>query len=123
MCTLTRRTLRAGTTTCCYYGTLHTDSTLALAEQCRKQGQRAFVGKICMDRHGGEHYVEASAEDSLVETRRFIDAFPASTLVKPILTPRFAICCDEPLLEGLGQLMAQNKDLPCQTCVRQSSFD
>lgn len=114
---LLHSTLRAGTTTCCYYGTLHTDSTLELAQHCKSAGQRAFVGKICMDRHGGEDYVEASAEHSLVETNRYLDNFPASEIVKPILTPRFAICCDEPLLEGLGALMAANKDLACQTWV------
>lgn len=32
------------TTTCCYYGTLHLKSTMALADIAHVYGQRAFIG-------------------------------------------------------------------------------
>lgn len=115
-----RRTLRTGTTTCCYYGSLHADSTLELARICAQRGQRAFVGKVCMDRHGGQDYQEASHEESLDATKRWLQDFQhvdRKDLVRPILTPRFAICCSKPLLDGLGDILRQDPCLSLQTCV------
>lgn len=39
----------------------------------------------------------------------------AQALVQPIITPRFAIACSDELLEGLGQMLARDPSLPCQT--------
>lgn len=76
-------------------------------------GQRAFVGKCCMDRHSPQDYVETT-EDSLRSTQSFIsyfDTLPAPpagqpSLVQPIITPRFALSCTAPLLRSLGELAA-----------------
>lgn len=111
-------TLRAGTTTCCYYGTIHNDATLLLAQSCANRGQRAFVGKVCMDRNGGPTYQEESAEASLADTCSYVAAFKQlglGPLVQPILTPRFAICCTDSLLKGLGDMMSADPTLPLQT--------
>ncbi|KAJ3021346.1 hypothetical protein HKX48_008742 [Thoreauomyces humboldtii] len=117
------RSLRCGTTTAAWYGTLHVPGTKVLAQTCARLGQRAFVGKVCMDRHGGDGYVEDGTEESLQTTREFIDAFDgmegcgtdsAKDLVTPIITPRFAVSCTPELLKGLGEL-AKERSLPIQT--------
>ncbi|GAA5941451.1 uncharacterized protein JCM15063_006106 [Sporobolomyces koalae] len=123
-----QRVINSGTTTCCWYGTLHM-TTKILAAICHRKGQRAFVGKCNMDRNSAPNYQEDSAEKSLADTEEYV-AFVRdhcckpladaknrnlSSLVQPILTPRFAISCSDPLLEGLGQMMDRDPDLPLQT--------
>ncbi|XXG99921.1 hypothetical protein Hte_006262 [Hypoxylon texense] len=111
--------LRQGVTTAAYYGSLHAEATDVLADVCLAKGQRAFVGKCNMNRNAPASYRDASAAASLRDTEaciahvRGID--PAGALVKPVLTPRFAIACDPALLEGLGAIAAANPDLPIQT--------
>eukprot|EP00966_Prymnesium_polylepis_P312136 7212156-Prymnesium_polylepis.1 len=46
-----RRTLSYGTTACVYFGTIHTDAAVALGATAQALGQRAFVGKVNMDRN------------------------------------------------------------------------
>lgn len=67
-----QRTIDCGTTTACYYATLHLDATKILAEVANKRGQRAFVGKCQMDRNAPDYYVEASAAQSIEDTKAFI---------------------------------------------------
>lgn len=50
------RTLRSGSTTCCYFGTNHRSGTLILAEEAVRQGQRAFVGKVCANCNIPDYY-------------------------------------------------------------------
>ncbi|XP_027564759.1 guanine deaminase isoform X2 [Neopelma chrysocephalum] len=67
-----RRTLKNGTTTACYFATIYTDTSLLLAEIIDKFGQRAFVGKVCMDMNDSvPQYKEITAE-SVQETERFV---------------------------------------------------
>jgi guanine deaminase len=40
-----------GTTTCSYYATLHLEASKLLVDIVREQGQRAYVGKVSMDRN------------------------------------------------------------------------
>ncbi|KAI1468566.1 guanine deaminase [Daldinia caldariorum] len=111
--------LRQGVTTASYYGSLHAEATKVLADICLEKGQRALVGKCNMDRNAPEYYRDASAAASLADTRdcvahvRRID--PEARLLRPVLTPRFAITCSPELLRGLGALAAANPDLPIQT--------
>jgi guanine deaminase len=90
-------------------------------------GQRAFIGKCCMDRNAPNNYIE-TAESSLAATHDFLDHFESSPihsaskaqrripLVQPILTPRFAVSCTPTLLSALGALSASRKpSLPVQT--------
>ncbi|XP_069481910.1 guanine deaminase-like isoform X2 [Ambystoma mexicanum] len=110
-----RRTLRNGTTTACYFPTIHTDTSLILADIANLFGQRAFVGKVCTDRN--EMYPEYK-EDTytcIIETKRFLDAllnrkYPR---VKPILTPSSAMSCTEELMSELSNL-AVSRDLHIQ---------
>lgn len=124
-----RRIIDAGTTTCCYYGTLHLEATQILAKIVHAHGQRAFVGKCNMNRES-EDYVEPSTAASLDATNALIKHIrsisgetysPSHTLVHPILTPRFAISCTSDLLDGLGSIAASDKDLRIQTHVSENA--
>ncbi len=106
-----RRTLRNGTTTCCYFATLHVDATLELARVVQQLGQRALVGKVCMDRNAPATYVEASAAASLADTVRVLDQIDAMACptVQAVLTPRFVPTCSSELMHGLGALARERR--------------
>ncbi|XP_030049725.1 guanine deaminase isoform X2 [Microcaecilia unicolor] len=103
---IVRRTLRNGTTTACYFATIYTDSSLLLAEIANNYGQRAFVGKVCMDINNCAANYKETTDESIAETERFIKEFLERKYcrVKPIITPRFAVSCSEELLQELGEL-------------------
>ncbi len=67
-----KRTLKMGTTTACYYASLHAAASLILAKKVTKHGQRALVGKVNMNCCQYDDYVE-SQEDSVKETEMFIE--------------------------------------------------
>lgn len=103
-----RRTLNNGTTLASYFATNHKDSSIILAEEAIRCGQRALVGKVCSNRFSPDFYVENTA-DSLRDTEKFIKRLIAlnNPLVKPIVTPRFALSCNAELMSGLGELAAK----------------
>ncbi|KAK5557783.1 hypothetical protein LTR46_003961 [Exophiala xenobiotica] len=111
--------IKQGVTTCSYYGSLHGEATKVLADICLAKGQRALIGKCNMDRNAPDYYRDKNAAESMAVTKDVIDHVhsldPSGALIKPILTPRFAICCDDELLANLGSLATQNPDLPIQT--------
>ena len=51
-----RSTLDSGTTSASYFATIHVESSLILARVCHSLGQRAWVGKVCMDRNSPDSY-------------------------------------------------------------------
>ncbi|NXC73613.1 GUAD deaminase, partial [Anhinga anhinga] len=104
-----RRTLKNGTTTACYFATIYTDTSLLLADIIDKFGQRAFVGKVCMDMNDTVPQYKEITADSVQETER----------VQPIITPRFGPSCTEDLLSALGDL-AQTFDLHVQSHISEN---
>jgi guanine deaminase len=127
---LVHAALSSGTTTAFYYGTIHLEATQALADACAQQGQRGFVGKVNMDQHSMDGYVE-STEESLRDTETFIqyvkslprhalDAPKSPALVQPVVTPRFIPTCSPALLQGLGDL-ARKHDVWIQSHASESS--
>ncbi|CUA76170.1 guanine deaminase [Rhizoctonia solani] len=118
------RVLNSGTTTCCYYGTLHLEATETLAKIVHNKGQRAFVGKCNMNRNSGS-YQEDSTAQSIQRTQTLISSIRALSptsppLVHPILTPRFAISCTTELLHALGDLAKQDPTLAIQTHISEN---
>ncbi|RGP76862.1 guanine deaminase [Fusarium longipes] len=115
--------LRQGITTASYYGSRHAEATRILADICHAKGQRAFVGKCNMDRNAPDYIREESASVSLQETKECIahiralepDDDTIEGLVKPVVTPRFAICCTDELLRGLGDMVQSDDTLTMQT--------
>jgi guanine deaminase len=111
--------LQQGITTASYYGSHHGEATCILADTCYEKGQRALVGKCNMNRNAPDWYRDPSISDSLRETRALIQHVqgldPEARLVKPVITPRFAISCESDLLSGLGAIAQEYPDLPIQT--------
>ncbi|KAH6894984.1 guanine deaminase [Coprinopsis sp. MPI-PUGE-AT-0042] len=126
--------VNAGTTTCCYYATLHLESSKVLADVVHAAGQRGFIGKCNMNRESPSYYVESSPEESVQATKDLISyirtlptsrckhaaAGTAQPLVQPIITPRFAISCTPPLLSSLGDLAASEPDVLIQTHISEN---
>uniref|UniRef100_A0A4W4FXI5 Amidohydrolase-related domain-containing protein n=1 Tax=Electrophorus electricus TaxID=8005 RepID=A0A4W4FXI5_ELEEL len=67
-----KRTLRNGTTTACYFATIHTDASLLLGQIADDLGQRALVGKVCMDINPMVPQYKELLDESKDETLRFI---------------------------------------------------
>lgn len=118
-----RRTLAHGTTTAAYYATIHVPSTNLLADLCLSMGQRAFIGRICMDNLGPDYYVDESADQSLKLTQESIEHIkaidPSYALISPILTPRFAPACSVDAMTRLGALHRET-GLPVQTHISEN---
>ena len=106
--------LAHGTTTAVYFGSIHVEGTLTLAEACHRRGQRAVIGRVAMDHPGTcpDFYRDPSAEAALAETERFAEALAAldpggSPRALPAITPRFVPACTDALLSGLGAMAAR----------------
>ncbi|GLV44701.1 Dihydropterin deaminase [Carabus blaptoides fortunei] len=114
------RTLAHGTTTACYFATIHLDSSLALCEAAIQAGQRAFVGKVNMNVLCPAELTETN-EESIAHTEQFIQAVLAKNcdLVQPVITPRFALSCDMELLSKLGDI-AKKYNLNIQSHISEN---
>ncbi|KAI0164676.1 guanine deaminase [Xylariaceae sp. FL1272] len=115
-----RRTLSHGTTTAAYYATIDVGATNLLADLCLSMGQRAFIGRVCMDRLGTDYYRDETPEQAMFATRATIDHIRSIDsnfeLVSPIITPRFAPSCSGELLSQLAHLQKET-NLPVQTHI------
>lgn len=125
-----RRIVNSGTTTCCYYGSLHLEATKVLASLVHDAGQRAFVGKCNMNQNCPPNYIESSVKESVDTTLdliNYIEQLPKSAcgepLLHPILTPRFAISCTEELLARLGEVAQKNPKLAIQTHISENKAE
>ncbi len=115
---LARELVKNGTTRVCMFSSLHTDATLVLMQALEEAGISGFVGKVNMDRNGGESLQETTQE-SQRETLRWLEACKGFENVKPILTPRFSPSCTEALMGFLGRLAAE-RNLPVQSHLSES---
>uniref|UniRef100_A0A8C2YZ33 Guanine deaminase n=1 Tax=Cyclopterus lumpus TaxID=8103 RepID=A0A8C2YZ33_CYCLU len=111
-----KRTLRNGTTTACYFATIHTDASLLLGKIANDFGQRAFVGKVCMDRNDSVKHYKETNQESQEETSLLKRKYP---LVRPVVTPRFALSCTGALLGQLGAI-AKNNNLHIQSHISEN---
>lgn len=108
-----RRTLSHGTTTAAYYATIDVPATNLLTDLCLAIGQRAFVGRVCMDRPGlnPDYYRDESAEAAIKATEQTIEHIrsvdPKMDLVAPVLTPRFAPSCTPESMNALAKLQKE----------------
>ncbi|KFY81843.1 hypothetical protein V500_11031, partial [Pseudogymnoascus sp. VKM F-4518 (FW-2643)] len=117
------RTLSHGTTTAAYYATISVPATNLLADLCLAAGQRALIGRCCMDSLAPDYYRDAGPDESIADTKATIAHIasidPGHALVKPIITPRFAPSCSRKLLTGLGELQKET-GLPVQTHISEN---
>ena len=107
-----------GTTRVVMFSSLHRESTLVLMEELEKAGVTGYVGKVNMDRNGGENYQETTQE-SMDETVKWIEQCNFEH-VKPVITPRFTPTCTNELMEFLGKLAAE-KDMPIQSHLSENT--
>ncbi|XP_067014300.2 guanine deaminase [Anabrus simplex] len=115
-----KHTVACGTTTACYFATIHLQSSMILADIVEKVGQRGLIGKINMNINYPEGYGEETA-NSLRDTETFIKYIQQkqnSTLL-PVITPRFAISCDMDLMTKLG-VIAKTYDVHIQTHISEN---
>lgn len=107
------RSLSHGTTTASYFSTVHVPATNLLALICRHRGQRALVGRVCMDCPDTcpDALRDESAAEGVRRSRESIEYCraldPGGELIRPIITPRFAPSCTPEALSGLGALAAE----------------
>lgn len=118
------RTLSHGTTMAAYYATIHVPATNLLADICLARGQRALVGRVCMNSSlSPEYYRDESVESSVANSKASISYIrsidPAGEIVKPIITPRFAPSCTSECLSAIGQL-AHEEDTWIQTHISEN---
>lgn len=79
-----------------------------------------------MDSNCPSTYTEESPASSVADTVSLIShirslhdpASPLEPLVQPIVTPRFAISCSAPLLQGLGDLVRSEKEAGREVAVQ-----
>ena len=107
-----------GTTRVVMFSSLHRESTLVLMDELEKAGVTGYVGKVNMDRNGGENYQETTQE-SMDDTVKWIEQCDFEH-VKPVITPRFTPTCTNELMEFLGKLAAE-KDLPIQSHLSENT--
>ncbi|KAI9713291.1 MAG: hypothetical protein M1828_001464 [Chrysothrix sp. TS-e1954] len=107
------RLLSNGTTCAAYHATIHVAATNYLVDVCKAKGQRALIGRVCMDRMSPKDYrdesTEAATRDSelCIEYARKVD--PEGELVRPVVTPRFAPSCKGETLLAMGTLAARRQ--------------
>jgi guanine deaminase len=106
--------LANGTTTALYFGTIHLPATQILADICLRRSQRALVGRVAMDDPDQcpPYYRDSSAASAESATRAFISyvqSMPGNhtSLVKPVITPRFIPSCSDELLSRLGAVASE----------------
>jgi len=105
--------LRQGTLRSVVYGTVHSASTLILAQSLEQAGLTAFVGKVNMDQNAPD-YLRESSDESFNDSETFCRKLAGGERVRPIVTPRFAPSCTEKLMKALGHL-SQRLSLPVQS--------
>jgi guanine deaminase len=76
-------------------------------------GQRALVGKVCMDRNSPDNYVQSTSQN-IDETKMLVEyihgragkeaSMSLLPMVLPIITPRFIPTCSPQLMTELGAL-------------------
>ncbi|RMZ95630.1 guanine deaminase [Brachionus plicatilis] len=107
--------LYCGTTTICFFGTIHLEATKLLVDIIEKSGMRGYVGKVCMDRNSPDWYREET-QKSLEDTKNFIDYVLSkqNPILKPVVTPRFAPTCSSQLMLSLAEI-SESHNIPVQT--------
>lgn len=115
-----KQTLTRGTTTACYFGTIHREGTKILAEEMIRQGQRGFVGKVNMNQLCPDNYIETT-DDSVKDTEDFINDIQSlgSDLIQAAITPRFAIACSSELMQKLSNI-AKKHNLLIQSHISEN---
>jgi guanine deaminase len=108
-----------------YFATIDVAATNLLADLCLSLGQRALVGRVCMDSEAlcpsfyRDESVETVVEATMATVQHMRRIDPAGDIVGPILTPRFAPACTSECMTALSALQREH-DLPVQTHISEN---
>ncbi len=102
----TQQLTKSATTRACIFATLHRPATLKLMELLEEAGLHCYVGKVNMDRNSPD-ILRETTEESLEETRLWLEESARFVNNKPMLTPRFTPSCTDALMAGLGRLQKE----------------
>lgn len=100
------------------FGSIFKNTTLHLMELTESSGLHALIGKVNMDRNSPDFYIEKT-EDSMRESKEFIEKALDFKNVSPIITPRFVPSCSEQLMKFLGET-AERYDLFIQSHLNET---
>ena len=115
--------VNGATTRAVIFATVHSEATLLLMEKLEKTGLITRVGKVNMDRNSLASLCESSAEESLLNTEKWIsEATKRFERTKPIITPRFIPTCSDELMSGLGALQKKH-GLPVQSHLSENQAE
>lgn len=78
-----QRLLKNGTTTACYFGSLHVGGTLELVKSAINYHQRALIGKVSMNKENDAGYYN--------ETKKELE--DVETFVKQVLSYKVCVQC------------------------------
>ncbi|WP_337371255.1 amidohydrolase family protein [Parolsenella catena] len=105
---------RSPTTRAVVFGTMHVEATELLMDKLEATGLATYVGKVNMDRNGGENLEEDTAQ-SAADTRRWLsDVADRYDHTAPIITPRFTPSVTDELMAQLADI-AREQHLPVQS--------
>ena len=105
---------RSPTTRAVVFGTMHVEATELLMDKLEATGLATYVGKVNMDRNGGENLEEETAQ-SAADTRRWLsDVADRYDHTAPIITPRFTPSVTDELMAQLADI-AREQRLPVQS--------
>ena len=105
---------KSATTRAVVFGTLHVEGTELLMDKLEATGLSTYVGKVNMDRNGGENLEEDTAR-SVADTLRWLDEVDGRyERTRPIITPRFTPSVTDELMAELAKI-AHGRDLPVQS--------
>jgi guanine deaminase len=112
------RELANGSTTVAYNSSIHAEATEVLADICLDLGQRAIVGKLCIDRGSTHGNWEVDAETSVRDERRVVEYIrridPQGELVLPCVQPRAGSYATSGLMSGLGEVCVESRPMRVQ---------
>ena len=105
---------KSATTRAVVFGTLHVEGTELLMDKLEATGLSTYVGKVNMDRNGGENLEEDTAR-SVADTLRWLDEVEGRyERTRPIITPRFTPSVTDELMTELAKI-AHERELPVQS--------
>jgi len=114
--------INGATTRANIFATIHNSGTLILMEMLEKSGMRTLVGKVNMDRNSPDSLCEKSAEQSVEDTKKWLEACAKFHHTKPILTPRFIPSCSDELMEGLENIQ-KSENIPVQSHLSENKSE
>ena len=143
------RHLKCGTTFASYFATIHKTASKLLVDIANEIGQRAYIGKVSMDRNSPDTYIE-NTEEGLADEEEFIRYVLSLTqtgqdflakidkgvslneneqslvnkettpLIMPVVTPRFVPTCSMKMMVGLAEL-SNKYGVPVQSHLCEST--